>query len=678
MASGDTDLAAALLSEAPTKTPHSSYKQKRVRQLLDAYLEHGTRIAPAGTLAYTLYTFVPNPGRSLTNSWQEVEREWISLKLALQELDKVGILCSFLGLETHAPNTKKGKGDRPAKKARSGRAGESPPSDDPEEGEDLELDVPDDPARPPGTLPTPADGASAQRLHPQALKPHFHALLVHDLTSLDLRDPGFLNRYLAMKDLNAGAAGSPPRFQDVQAKPVSLRNHGPTNSICYIFKASGDKLTEFLAKKFCPSWTRPLVHLIYPHSSALWTRSSMQQMISLANLFDPTLQLEVNRAVIPPPGNWMEGEEVNESVTKPSRLQMVARRIGRYLQEQKIYYADGHFVDIQPGTRAVWRLRYKTLVELLKVLVQIPVFQSDIFQSQSQLLKMEPWAVAAMFPQVAVAYDHFELEDCFVRQGRHDARFGGNDTWLAFFQEMPHATLAALKIPLRRDQCHLGDLYVVSPAAPDIRSFCPTWWKVITNAFRHMCDPSDLMLYASDRAVVKKLVTMLAHSLCRQNTKERVPFLIGLSNTGKSSLIEPMYRLYGDTLKAVVQDSSFPLEKVPYARYMVFEEFRLDTIPSNTLFQLLEHSMVTCDVKHRSAVEVQCDFGKAACSNRYPRFPEKSVDLQVPLDNRIEYFNFSYPIPNPDMGARKHIHEVETPYVIMFMMMVYHGVQQWV
>ena len=150
MASGDTDLAAALLSEAPTKTPHSSYKQKRVRQLLDAYLEHGTRIAPAGTLAYTLYTFVPNPGRSLTNSWQEVEREWISLKLALQELDKVGILCSFLGLETHAPNTKKGKGDRPAKKARSGRAGESPPSDDPEEGEDLELDVPDDPARPPG------------------------------------------------------------------------------------------------------------------------------------------------------------------------------------------------------------------------------------------------------------------------------------------------------------------------------------------------------------------------------------------------------------------------------------------------------------------------------------------------------------------------------------------------
>lgn len=664
MADGATDLVKQLLQEAGVKTPHSTYKNKRVRQLLDAYLEHGTRLAPAGTLGYTLYTVLPNPGRDLMSSWREVEREWIILKLCLERLGDAGVLCSFLNIETHPPSTKKGKKKRAA-------AGD--PS--PEEDVDLEQDGPADPV----PHPPAASGSTEEApLHPQALKPHFHAVLVHDLTDLRLKDPGFLNRCLAARDVAMVAQNCPPTFQDVQAKPVSLRNHGPTNSICYIFKATGDKLTNFLARKYCPSWTRPLVHLIYPTSSPLWTRSSMQQMIRLCNLYDATLQLEVNVGALPPPGIWYDQEEPNESITVPSKLQMVAIRMGRHLRAQGIYYCDGHFVDKQPGTRAVWRLRYKTLKALLEVLIRDPAFTTDLIRFHAQLLKMEPWAVAAVFPHVTVAYDTFELEDCYMRHGRKEARFGGDDPWLAFFPAMPHETFAALRVPLRRDQCRITNLYDVSPAAPDIRRHCPLWWKVITNAFPAMANPANLAAYGRDRQQVESLISILAHSMCRQNTKEKVPFLIGLSNTGKSSLVEPMYRLYGDTLKAVVQDSSFPLEKVPYARYMVFEEFRLDTIPSNTLFQLLEHATVTCDIKHRNAVEVQCDFGQVACSNRYPLFPLKYEDLQQPLDNRIQYYYFHHPIPNPDRSARKQIHDVETPYVLMFMIMVYHGVKEWV
>ena len=215
MASGDTDLVKALLAEAPVKTPHTKYKQKRVRQLLDAYLEYGTRIAPTGTLGFSLYTFLPNPGRNLKNSWQEAEREWISLKLALQDLSRVGVLCAFLGLETHSPEKHRSKakdGKAPApKRRRAGAPGST--EEDLEEGEDLELEDLDTPAPPaphgaPGTDPAPEG-----RLHPQALKAHFHAVLIHDLTDLNLRDPGFLNRYLAEKDIGMVAAGSPPRFQ---------------------------------------------------------------------------------------------------------------------------------------------------------------------------------------------------------------------------------------------------------------------------------------------------------------------------------------------------------------------------------------------------------------------------------------------------------------------------------
>jgi hypothetical protein len=669
MASGDTDLAAQLLAEAPVKTPHSSYKQKRVRQLLDAYLEHGTRIAPAGTLAYTLYTVVPNPGRSLTRSWQEVEREWIILKLALETLGEVGVVCSFLGLETHSPESKKGKGKPAAKKARGTAPGSTEGED--EEGEDLEQEGRDTPA-PPAPHGSSESGGEPARLHLQALKPHFHALLVHDLTDLGLRDPGFLNRLLAEKDRVADeAAGSPPRFQDVRADPVSLRKHGPTNSICYIFKASGDKLTEFLAKKFCPSWTRPLVTLVYPASSKLWTRSSMQQMIRLCNLYDPTLQLVTNTAALPAPGAWGQEEYVNESVTLPAKKLQVARRIGRWLEEQKIYYCDGHFVDLQPGTRAVARLRYKSLEPLLQDLIRLPAFQNDLWRYAPEFLKMPLWALTSAFPVRTVGYSDFELEDCFVHHGRRDP--SPEDMGYTICAALPPGTFAAARVPLRRDQVRMTGLYTRQPVVPDIRTYCPKWWGVIANAWPMMDQPYNLLSHLEHRRNVERLLNLLAHSLCRQNFKDPVPFLVGESNTGKSSLVEPMYRLYGDSLKAIVQGSSFPLEKLPYARYVVFEEFRLNTLPSNTLFQLTEHGLVTCDVKHKPAVEVYCDFGMVACSNIRPVYTERTQALQAPLDNRFEYFHFAHPIPNPDKAARKIISDVETPYALLFMIMVYHG-----
>lgn len=672
MDSGDTDLVKALLAEAPVKTPHSAYKQKRVRQLLDAYLEFGTRIAPGGTLAYTLYTFVPNPGRSLTKSWEEVEREWITLKVALEGLGTVGILCSFLGLETHPPHTKKGKKDaRPGKKPRGGAPDAI--EEDLEADEDLEQDDPDIPAPP---VPPPS-GDGESRLHPQALKPHFHALLIHDLTDLNLRDPGFLNRYLAEKDRLAGAAGSPPRFQDVQAKPVSLRKHGPTNSICYIFKASGDRLTLFLARKFCPSWTRPLVHLIYPDSSKLWIRSSMQQMIRLCNLYDPGLQLVTNPAALPAPGAWGQEEYVNESVTLPSKKLQVAMRIGRWLESHRIYYCDGHFVDLQPGTRAVARLRYKSLEPLLETLIRVPAFMNDLFRYQAEFMKMPLWALCACFPRRTVAHGVLELDDCFLRHGRRDAPFGGEEPWFAVVQELPADTFAAMRVNIRREECRIGDLYQLHPAAPDIRTRCPLWWGVIANAWPAM-HRGGTLVGSEHRRNVERLITLLGHSMCRQNFKDPVPFLVGESNTGKSSLVEPMYRLYGDSLKAIVQGSSFPLEKLPYARYVVFEEFRLNTLPSNTLFQLTEHGMVTCDVKHKSAVEVYCDFGMVACSNIRPVYSESNAALQAPLENRFEFFHFAHPIPNPNKGARKIISDVETPYALVFMIMVYHGLQELV
>lgn len=202
-----------VLEEAPVRTPHSKYKNKRVRQLLDSYLEFGTRIAPTGLLGFTLYTVLPNPGRDLKSSWQQVEQEWISVKKALETCGDVGVLAAFLNVETHPPDTKKGKDkQKPAeKRARRAPAPHEVLLDGAEEVEsDQEPDVP---ALPIGSA-EPATAPESGKLHRQALKPHFHAVLLHDLSDLNLRDPGFLNRLLATRDLhNHEAGGQAPRFQ---------------------------------------------------------------------------------------------------------------------------------------------------------------------------------------------------------------------------------------------------------------------------------------------------------------------------------------------------------------------------------------------------------------------------------------------------------------------------------
>lgn len=211
MASGN--IVKEVLEEAPVKTPHGKYKNKRVRQLLDSYLEYGSRIAPEGMLGYTLYTVLPNPGRDLKSSWQQVEQEWISVKKALESCGEVGVLAAFLNVETHPPDTKKGKApEKPVeKRPRRAPAPHEVLLDGAEEvGSDQEPDVP---ALPIGSG-APANEPESGKLHKQALKPHFHAVLMHDLSHANLRDPGFLNRLLATRDLQIHEAGGTAlRFQ---------------------------------------------------------------------------------------------------------------------------------------------------------------------------------------------------------------------------------------------------------------------------------------------------------------------------------------------------------------------------------------------------------------------------------------------------------------------------------
>lgn len=220
MASGE--LVEQILAEAGVRNAKSEYTNKRVRQLLDSYLEHGTRIAPEGTLAYTLYTIVPNPGRSLMSSWEEAEREMISLKVALESCGDCGVVAAFLNIETHPPFSKK----KSKKKARvtqqqlaqqyqqAGQRHAPEPHEVLLDGaEELEDEVVPAPVQG-APLERAQDAEESQKIDSQALKPHFHIVLLHDTTAWGLKDPGYLNRLLASKDLRASeAGGAPPRFQ---------------------------------------------------------------------------------------------------------------------------------------------------------------------------------------------------------------------------------------------------------------------------------------------------------------------------------------------------------------------------------------------------------------------------------------------------------------------------------
>lgn len=391
----------------------------------------------------------------------------------------------------------------------------------------------------------------------------------------------------------------------------------------------------------------------------------MQHMIRLLNLFDATLQLEVNVPCLPALGEW-EKQETAMGICKPDKKLLLMDRIAAWMRHEGLFYCEGQYVRVAPGTRSCRQVVHQDFVALLKALVKHRDLRNDVVALHTQMAKLPQWMLESSLPQMGVMWNVLELDDCYVTQGRKNPS-PGDPLW-SVDADIPPGFFAAMRVKIARAQVHVGAVYQVHPPAHDLRALCPLWWQIVMNAFRPHLVESPLQ--------VEDLLTLLAHSLMRQNQKDPVPFLAGESNSGKSSLIEPIKVFFGPTLKAVVHGSNFPLEHVPEARYLIFEEFRLNTLPSNILFQLLEHSDVMCKPLYKSAVQVRCDMGMVAMNNYIPRFADANKGLQPALDNRFRYFEFKHPMPNNDTGARQKIGQQEAPYVILFLYMIYQGVQQ--
>lgn len=385
----------------------------------------------------------------------------------------------------------------------------------------------------------------------------------------------------------------------------------------------------------------------------------MQQMIKLCNFYDESLQLQVNLEALPPMHDWASGE-TSMAICKPDKKLLVMDRIGSWLRDNGIFYCEGEFVRLKPGTRSCRQMVHRNLENLLQVLSKERDMRNDVMALHSQLSKMPEWALAGSFPSRQVAYNVLELEDCYVTQGRVPHNPG--DPRFAVHDELEPGIFAVMKVPLRKDEVTRQKLL----------ECCPKWWQVICNAFPLHVPQVDV--YAVNLKNREDLCKLLAHSMMRQNQKDPVPFLVGASNSGKSSVVEPLIRLFGSTVKRVCHGSAFPLEDVPAARFLMLEELRINTLAENVLLQLLEHTTVVCNRKGKVAVSVDCEMGKVALNNFQLKFPPNRAQTQEALDNRFRYFEFNHPMPNLDTSARRHIGEVETPYVILYLYMVYQGI----
>lgn len=146
----------------------------------------------------------------------------------------------------------------------------------------------------------------------------------------------------------------------------------------------------------------------------------------------------------------------------------------------------------------------------------------------------------------------------------------------------------------------------------------------------------------------------------RKRLKERNMTLVGPTQCGKSSLLDPLSEIFGDNrICRVSQSNNFGWERMPGSRVIVMEEFRAEKVLTQMLLQVLEGRRVQVDVKYGKNVELQVTQPCVLVSN----FPVRiDGDNSGALEQRLQVFQFNK-LPGAQLGMNELI-EKEAPYVL--------------
>lgn len=365
----------------------------------------------------------------------------------------------------------------------------------------------------------------------------------------------------------------------------------------------------------------------------------MQALKTMPEAFDPP----VNEEALEFDEERMPSICIDEGFSLPPEL-ILARRLAQFQRERGHFVYNGDFWRIKDKTRFT-AIYVGTLDDFLDACQSDALFQRDMWHPRvggALLKKKRDWLVGenGLFMRGTIARGIFEL----------------TDGWIDMPNKMCHKT----GIP---EEFAVGSLpFSCADWNVEYLAEHTTQWRgIIANQY-----PSRLV---SSPTYINQLGRALSRQLLPQQFKWKVPFLIGDSNVGKTSLMQPFRWLYGKRYLDLDEAKGFSLGSIKECMMLFMDEFSQTSMKHGQLMKLLQHDQVSINGKWQRPITVEATMGKVLASNQRPDF--RGSYMENAWNNRVEEFDWSRPIEKPNPDAKRIIYEEEAPYVIGMLAHVY-------
>lgn len=579
-------------------------KEKLAKLLCQDVESHLPRLVSEGHLSHTLVTVLPDPTEPLLNAWRAVIDVREQLRGAVASLP--GMCFTIMALEVHG-------GSRP-KKRKPEAAPATSATDDPMEEET-------DPA----AGADPPDPASEDTAAPKGMqgKPHFHLLLYYPTHSSPQLDESFAKRELKKV------------FPKADINQVHQRAKSSDSR-----KRCVGAMTYVLKGVDCPV-RKSVLELIHPTSRMInptmilgsqWEHGSTPGMIlrALVKALAPTIDVDFDLDAAPTIGPHYESPSHKFSKETTSML-LVAEK----LRALKVRISGNSFYRLRAQTRYTYELS-GSLDILPRLFAADDTLCLDICVRYAS--KLHGWYRLPVFDMLPdnVTCRYLELRDAL-----YDVQTG---SYLDMSQCDPDKFFAFAYY----DICVYYSI-VTEPTQ---------WLKLIRYQYAISANPED---------EIKRFIDKMALLLRPRRPKEKIMFINGVTNSGKSTVIGWITRFFPRSFVATINDSVAPLSAIKGASILVCDEFSTNKISRSNLLLLTDGTTgLTVRAFGRGAEYMPtvdlpqiytCNFGHE---------PAYKNDDSGAVMNRFEFFRWERQILTTNLDVAQEIY-AETPYVVFYL-----------
>lgn len=604
-------------------------KARAPKKLTALIQSHLVPAAEVGSLTYNLVTVIPDIECSIEDSWKGIREAYQKVKEQLALL--IGLHGAFLCIETHGETHRSVEARAPKKKKNAKDPAAAP------EQTDLDFFEMND-----GTLAgeDPVQYMKATRSNKLTGKAHMHVLCWYSDYHFPRVDFSALKRALLSIFRNGDV--HEVKMRDT----VRNKTSHYVRATAYVFKSIECPATlENWHKHIDPNGTPPLPEfyhgapfrndapltecirrwLLFLREAAQWCLFALDTSQGRANVFFT----EENRMS-------PEEKEMRSFAEMLRQLGIIVspspeRGGERYYElEKRTEYRV--LRSVGPGHTSYW---------LSQRLQAVP-------QAIGMYLKWESrlpiWCrMTSVFDSLEKqTYDWVELIDGYYNIHTNLFREKNNDDYEFIKPCFRSYNISIKQLQETKPKAWLQLLEYACTPVPKPRLVVPA-------------SPFDVATTEYEQLDKHRLLVDFARLLNRRQPKQPVPFLWGVSNSGKTTLSSFIRCLYPIEAMAAINNSSAPFSGINEDTQLVYnEEFKCETISREELLVLLDGAQpLTVRKLHQDARLIANPLMPILLQDNY--YPTYYHDDSRALENRLSLHYFPRSIGTVDLGAYKRI-----------------------